>query len=91
LTFLISGFISLLLEILKLSTFVSSFGSETFITFFALVAFWEIFFDTFFVFFVTTFLAFLILSLVTFFVLLTFFGVTFFFHFFFRFCFKDFL
>jgi hypothetical protein len=66
LTFLISGFTSLLLEILKLSTFASSFTSATFITFFALTGFGVIFFDTFFVFLATTFLTFFGLSLATF-------------------------
>ena len=68
LTFLISGFTSLLLEILKLSTF----GSESFVVLFDLIGFGVIFFDIFFVFLTTTFFTFLILSLVTFFVLPTF-------------------
>jgi hypothetical protein len=56
----------LLFEILRLSTFASSFISATFITFFTLTGFGEIFFDTLFVFLATTFLTFFGLTLATF-------------------------
>ena len=82
LTFLISGLTSLLLEILKLSTFGTSFNSvflRVFLTFINLVG---IFFTTTLVFFVFIFLVFLTLALTTFLALDTFLVTTFFFAFF---------